>query len=70
MKTASEVVGEIIRELEEENRRLRAERITLRTRLTVLAAAWGSNAEHDSAPGAASAWRDASSRIDALLKTD
>ena len=38
--------------------------------LSVLVAAWGSNANHDPDPEAASAWRDASSAAGELLETD
>lgn len=46
----------------------RAELDALRNNLTVLAAAWGSNANHDPHPGTACAWGSASDALDELLK--
>lgn len=42
----------------------------LRNDLTVLAAAWASNANHDPHPSTACAWRSASDALDELLESD
>ena len=44
--------------------------VELRNHLTVLAAAWASNANHDPHPGTACAWRSASKALDKLLEGD